>query len=117
MTDPAKAPAVDDRARAAIGSTPPAAPVAPDRSIAAAVDDRPAPLLVDAAEAARLCSISRASWFAWTAAGLTPAPIRLGLQTGRRAGRVLWRRAELVRWIDAGCPPRERWATMKGASR
>ena len=34
--------------------------------------------------------------------GLLPEPVRLG-----RSSR--WRRAELVAWVDAGCPSRTEW--------
>lgn len=40
-------------------------------------------------------------------AGRIPRPIKLG-------GLVRWRRAELVAWLDAGCPPVR---TAKGAAR
>jgi hypothetical protein len=42
-----------------------------------------------------------------TAAGLNPEPIRLG------GGTVLaWSRRELLRWIDAKCPPRCEWGSL-----
>ena len=59
-------------------------------------------LLVDAKEAARLCGIGLRTWHTLTSAGRTPNPLRLGR-------RVLWRRDELLAWIDAGCPPRHNW--------
>jgi len=66
-----------------------------------------ASLLVDAREAARLCNVSRATWYAMLSAGRVPEPIRL-------AGRCIrWPRAELERWIAARCPPRHRWAEMR----
>ena len=67
--------------------------------------DAPA-LLVDAKEAARLCSISRAGWFRLCSSGRTPRPIRLG-------ARVLWLIDELRRWLEAGAPPRDRWEQIK----
>jgi predicted DNA-binding transcriptional regulator AlpA len=60
-------------------------------------------LLLDARRAATLCGVSRGHWLSLTAQGLTPDPVRLGR-------RVLWRRAELESWVQAGCPPRCRWA-------
>jgi len=59
-----------------------------------------APLLVTAEEAARLCGVSRATWFKMRAADRVPAPVRLG-------GSVRWRTDDLRRWVDAGCPSRE----------
>lgn len=61
------------------------------------------PLLLDAAQAAALCSVSRATWFAWQSAGFAPLPVL-------RRGRVVrWRRDELTAWVAAGCPIRNRW--------
>lgn len=69
--------------------------------------ETPAPtILVSAAEAARECRASRATWYAWLSAGRIPAPVRIGRRT-------LWRRDELVQWIAAGCPGRDRWEALK----
>ena len=66
------------------------------------------PLLVDARAAARLCGgISVRTWWSLHASGRCPLPVRLGRRT-------LWRGAELAAWIEAGCPARDRWQTMKG---
>ncbi|QNN24941.1 helix-turn-helix domain-containing protein [Planctomycetales bacterium ZRK34] len=59
-----------------------------------------APLLVTAEEAARLCGVSRATWFKMRAADRVPAPVHLG-------GSVRWRTDDLRRWVAAGCPSRE----------
>lgn len=64
-------------------------------------------LTLPAADAARLCGISRASWFKLRAADRVPAPIRLG-------GCVRWRVDELHAWLDAGAPPRPTWERMRG---
>jgi predicted DNA-binding transcriptional regulator AlpA len=62
-------------------------------------------------DAARFCSLGASSWDRYTAAGLNPAPIRLG-------GAVLWSADELSAWIRHGCPPRAewtpRWAALRG---
>ena len=58
------------------------------------------PLLLGADQAARLCGVSRRTWWSLHAAGKTPLPVRLGRRT-------LWRAAELDGWIAAGCPARE----------
>ena len=59
-------------------------------------------LLVGAAEAGRLCGVSRSTFWALHAAGKAPRPLKLGRRT---VGRI----AELRAWVEAGCPPRERW--------
>jgi predicted DNA-binding transcriptional regulator AlpA len=86
----------------------------PASTIPAPVPTAPAPaavipLLVDAAAAAALCGVSRATWFAWHSAGKCPLPVRPG---GQRC--VRWRRDELSAWVGAGCPARDRWQTMRG---
>ena len=73
----------------------------------------PAPLLVDARQAAALCGVSERTWWALSSAGKTPLPVRLGRRT-------LWRAAGpggLEAWVAAGCPPRERWEATKGTRR
>lgn len=66
----------------------------------------PAPLAVDAAEAARLCGVSAAHWYAMLSAGRCPAGFRLGR-------RRLWGVTELRDWVSAGCLPRDRWLAAK----
>jgi prophage regulatory protein len=61
------------------------------------------PLMVDAAEAARLIGVSKATWNRWDSAGRIPAPVRLS------PGCVRWRVSELTTWIAAGCPRRTDW--------
>lgn len=65
------------------------------------------PLLLGAKAAAELCGVSMRTWWALNSAGKTPLPVRLG-------GRTLWRTAEIAAWIEAGCPARDRWHSMKG---
>ena len=69
-----------------------------------------APMLVDARQAAAICNVSIRTWWTLHASGRCPLPVRLGRRT-------LWRSAELAAWIEARCPPRDRWQTMKGAGR
>jgi predicted DNA-binding transcriptional regulator AlpA len=64
------------------------------------------PLVVEAADAARLCGVSRTSWYSLRAAGKIPRPVRLGR-------RVLWRVAELEDWVKEGCPAMHRWEQIK----
>lgn len=61
------------------------------------------PFLVSAAEAARLCGISRSLFYGLHSSGqIGPLQVRLG-------GRVLWRAEELRRWTEAGLPSRSKW--------
>jgi predicted DNA-binding transcriptional regulator AlpA len=71
-----------------------------------------APLLVDATEAARLCRVSRATWFNWARAAYCPAPVRIGGGTSRI---VRWVATELREWCEAGCPTREIWTARRRA--
>ena len=60
-------------------------------------------LLLSAQDAAELLSITRSHFYALHSSGrLGPLPIQLGRRT-------LWRREELVNWVAAGCPVREKW--------
>ena len=58
--------------------------------------------------AARFCGLGASTWDRLSAAGLTPAPIRLG-------GSVGWSRRELALWIDHGSPPRAEWEPIWAA--
>ncbi len=70
-----------------------------------------AALTVDNAGAAKLLGISESHLYALKRNGkFGPAPIRLG-----RCCR--YRSAELVEWVNAGCPARSRWQVMKGGGR
>ena len=60
---------------------------------------KPGPELLDDAESAHLCGISRRSVRRLTSAGDFPQPIKMA---GLRATR--WRRSDLMAWIEAGCP-------------
>lgn len=68
------------------------------------------PALLRAPAAAAFCSLSTASWYRHDAAGRVPAPVRIG-------GCVAWRRAELLSWINAGCPPRAEWEARDATAR
>ena len=63
---------------------------------------RVVPGLLRRTDAARFCGVGASTWDRLTAAGRTPAPIRLG-------GSIGWSRRELTMWIDYGCPPRAEW--------
>lgn len=60
------------------------------------------PLMVDTKKAAAMLGISPRMFSSMNSTGRVPRPVRLGR-------RVLWRVSELKAWVDAGCPPRERW--------
>lgn len=68
-----------------------------------------APLAVDAEHAALLIGISRRTWDRMTSAGITPRPLELG------GGLRRWSVVELARWVEHGCPTRERWESTKKA--
>ena len=73
-------------------------------------DDHGEPLsmfrgLFRAAEAARFLGISRATFYRQIAKGAIPRAVWIG-------GCRRWRIEELCRWLDAGCPTRERWEEM-----
>lgn len=64
------------------------------------------PRMLGREEAAAFCGVGGVStWDRYSAAGMTPAPVRLG-------GAVLWCRAELAEWCRRGCPPRDQWAPV-----
>jgi excisionase family DNA binding protein len=57
------------------------------------------PALLDVRAVARLLGCSERMVYRQSDAGRMPAPVKLGRLTK-------WRRAELERWIEDGCPPR-----------
>ena len=63
-------------------------------------------LLLDAVQAAALCSLAKATWYRLDAIGRIPAPITL-------CRRKLWSRADLEDWVLAGCPARPEWEKLK----
>lgn len=63
-------------------------------------------ILINAHEVAALLGIGRTTWLSLHSAGKTPSEIRLGRS-------VKWRREELLKWTEAGCPIREKWEQMK----
>ncbi|MDR1520543.1 MAG: AlpA family phage regulatory protein [Planctomycetota bacterium] len=62
----------------------------------------PGSLLLDAASVARLMGIEKSFLYSLKSAGRLPPAIRLS----RRA--VRWKRDQVLRWIDAGCPAWEK---------
>jgi predicted DNA-binding transcriptional regulator AlpA len=59
------------------------------------------PLLLTRRQSAAMSGVSPATWDRMTAAGRTPAPVRLS------GGCVRFRRSDLLRWVALGCPPRD----------
>ncbi|MBN1507764.1 MAG: helix-turn-helix domain-containing protein [Sedimentisphaerales bacterium] len=64
------------------------------------------PLLVDFKTAAKLIGVGVSTLYAMDRSG------ELGPQGIRLRRRRLWPQTELVAWVRAGCPRREKWATM-----
>lgn len=61
-------------------------------------------MLLRAADCARLCGVSRRTWFRLDTSLRTPASIRLG-------GSPVWRREDLDLWISWDCPSRNEFET------
>jgi hypothetical protein len=70
-----------------------------------------APILVLADVAGPMCGRSEASWWRDHAAKRVPAP------AWRAPGRTLWSVAELRAWVEAGCPDRRTWESMRDHNR
>ena len=70
----------------------------------------PLTLTLTATQAAKLLGISRSQYYRMHTAGKVPEPVKLG-------GAVRWRRLELIEWLDAGAPSRDRWSSMRKARR
>lgn len=88
------------RDRAAPTNEVPGAP--PPTTSETVADERP--WLVDIEQLAFLLNRSVPSLERDASAGRLPASVRLG--HSRR-----WRRQEIRRWVEAGCPPRQIWET------
>ena len=65
-------------------------------------------LLLKPEEAAEQIGVSRTHFYKLHSSGeLGPLPVKLG-ECSR------WNYAELQRWVESGCPPREQWMHMAG---
>jgi hypothetical protein len=62
-------------------------------------------LLVRLAHIEPVTGIGASTWERYDAAGLVPAPVRVG-------GCKLWGVAELRAWAVHGCPPRAEWQPL-----
>lgn len=68
------------------------------------------PAMMRAKKACAYCDFSLASWWRYDSAGLIPAGLKI-------AGVKLWRRRELLAWMEASCPPRVEWEALKARAR
>ena len=68
------------------------------------------PALLRRIDAAAYCHRSTATWDRLVSAGKTPAPVKLG-------GAVLFRRTDLDKWVELGCPDRLAFEASVNASR
>ncbi|MFC1739247.1 helix-turn-helix transcriptional regulator [Planctomycetota bacterium] len=66
--------------------------------------------LLSAADCARMCGISRRSWFRFVASAKVPACVRVGASPR-------WVRKTLERWIELGCPGRKTFEAMEKAGK
>jgi predicted DNA-binding transcriptional regulator AlpA len=83
----------------------------PSKPTNGAAERLPEPALLDARGVAALLAVSeRTVWGLHSSGRLGPTPVSLG-----RARR--WSRAELLAWIEAGCPERGRWQVKREAQR
>ena len=108
MTVPAAPPAEVPAADAAALADALRAALAPALADLAAAVAAPAPLLARRKDAARLLGIGTTLLDTLDAAGRLPAPIRVG-------GAKAYRRADLARWTELGCPDRERFEVLTAA--
>jgi predicted DNA-binding transcriptional regulator AlpA len=60
------------------------------------------PLLLTARDLARDLAVSLSTIWRMDAAGKLPKSVRV-------SGSVRWRRNEIIRWCEAGCPRRAEW--------
>jgi predicted DNA-binding transcriptional regulator AlpA len=72
---------------------------------AAAYGQMSLPALIDVDEVGAITSFCPKTIRRMADSGRLPRPIRLG-----RA--IRWRRDEILRWIEAGCPSRDRWDAL-----
>lgn len=66
-------------------------------------------LLIDIKAVATMLGRSPRSIYRDDTAGRLPRPIKLG-------GSKKWRAAELLAWVEAGCPERRKWETTRKVS-
>ena len=67
-------------------------------------------LLLSAQELAGLLGVGRSTIWTWHSSGRIPMPLKVG-------GCTRWRRVEIQRWVESGCPGRGRWEMLKGEAK
>jgi len=65
-------------------------------------------LLIDATGLAKLLGLSLRTVRRLDCSGKLPRPVRIG-------GAVRWRVEEVTAWLDADCPGREQWQTLRNS--
>ncbi len=58
------------------------------------------PIVIGVEEFAQLMGVTPRTIWRWDSTGKVPEPVRVG-------GAVRWRLADIMKWIDAGCPERD----------
>lgn len=66
---------------------------------AAAKQEAETPLLIDVLEVGRILGLGERTVWDWAKSGRIPEPFRLS----RR--KVLWRRCDILRFVEGGCQP------------
>ena len=66
--------------------------------------------LLNVKDVAAALSVSERQVWKLLSSGRIPMPVRLGRS-------VRWRRDELLQWVDADCPARDRWEAMGRAGK
>jgi predicted DNA-binding transcriptional regulator AlpA len=69
--------------------------------------ERIAPELLSIEQTCQLINVQRATFYKLRASGRF-APLPVGL-----CRKVLYRKGEIEKWIQAGCPHRKEWQSMK----
>ena len=66
--------------------------------------------LLTAKDAAKLCRLSKRSWFRLSSACRIPKPVRIG-------GSVRWRQSDIELWLEWNCPDRKEFEARKEAEK
>jgi len=67
-------------------------------------------ILLSAADCAKMCGISRRTWFRLAASAKCPASVRVGASPR-------WRSNDIDQWISMGCPDRKTFESLQEVSR
>ncbi len=65
--------------------------------------------LLTAKDAAKVCRLSKRSWFRLSSAHRIPAPVKIG-------GSVRWRLSDIELWLSMNCPNRREFEVRREAS-